>query len=164
MKIIIIAAVARNNVIGKASGELPWHLPDDFKHFKETTSGYPVIMGRKTYAALGKPLKNRLNIVITRKKELIPASEDISLVHSLEEAFQKAAESGTDKAFIIGGGEIYRQSITKADILILSHLNFEAAGEIYFPTFDHTEWVIYKTDAREKFTITYYKRKEAEDE
>ncbi len=164
MKIIIIAAVAKNNVIGRANGDLPWHLPDDFKHFKETTLGYPVIMGRKTFAALGKPLKNRLNIVITHKLELLPTSEGITIVHSVEEAYKKAGESGLEKAFIIGGGEIYRQSLKSADILILSHLNFEAEGEVYFPKFDRVQWNIYKTDEREKFTITYYERKAAADE
>lgn len=161
MKKIIIAAVAENNVIGRANGDLPWHLPDDFKHFKETTYGFPVIMGRKTYAALGKPLKNRMNIVITHKLELLPSSDGITVIHSVEEAFKKAEETGLEKVFIIGGGEIYRQSITTADELILSHVHLSAEGEVYFPEFDRAQWNIYKTDEREKFTIAYYERKKA---
>ncbi|QOJ30539.1 MAG: dihydrofolate reductase [Ignavibacteriales bacterium] len=159
MKIIIIAAVAQNNVIGKSNGDLPWHLPEDFKHFKATTLGFPVIMGRKTFAALGKPLKNRINIVITHRMELLPSSEGITIVHSLEEAYAKAEEAGQEKAFIIGGGEIYKQSVHSADMLILSHLHFNAEGEVYFPEFDRSEWNIIQTDEREQFTITYYERK-----
>lgn len=159
MILTLIAAVAENNVIGKSNGELPWHLPEDFKHFKATTLGHPIIMGRKTFLSLGKPLKGRTNIVVTanHQKELI--GQDIHIFSSIPQAIQFAASSGAERGFIIGGGELYMQTIELADEMILSHLNFSAEGEVVFPEFDKDEWDIYNQDMREKFTICYYRRK-----
>lgn len=158
MKIILIAAVAKNNVIGKKNGELPWHLPEDFKHFKTTTLGFPVIMGRKTFLSLGKPLANRLNIVISRNPGDGLLRNDITVKQSIEDAVEAAKATGAEKTYIIGGGELYRQTLRLADEMILSHLDFNAEGEITFPAFDVNDWEIYHKDQRERFCIFYYRK------
>ncbi|HEY6626612.1 MAG TPA: dihydrofolate reductase, partial [Ignavibacteriaceae bacterium] len=110
MKIVIIAAIARNGVIGKSNGEMPWHVKEEFQHFKKTTLGSAVIMGRKTFETLGKPLKGRENIIITRNKDFKVDFDETKLCHSLEEALKYCESKKYEKVFIIGGGEIYRQA------------------------------------------------------
>ena len=88
MKIILIAAVAKNNVIGRSTGEMPWHSKEDFQHFKQTTFGFPIIMGRKSFESLGKPLKGRLNIVLTKNSKLKEKFEEIMIFNSLEQAYE----------------------------------------------------------------------------
>src|ERR1035437_7501180 len=126
MIISLIAAISRNNVIGR-DNKLLWNMPADMKHFREKTSGHTVIMGRKTFESIGKPLPNRKNIIITRDKTYLRHGVDI--VNSLEEALQLASlEQGKEfeenqdevEVFIIGGGEIYKQAIDKADKLYIT--------------------------------------------
>lgn len=159
MKIVIIVAVAQNRVIGRASGEMPWHVSEDFKHFKQTTLGHPVLMGRKSFESLGKPLKGRENIVITRNKNYNPGFDEVKIFHSLEDAVSYCKLKGEDKIFITGGGEIYRQSISLADEMIISYMKFDAEGEITFPDFSNDDWKIVSRDDREQFEIVTYKRK-----
>ena len=156
MKIIIIAAIAKNNVIGKSNGEMPWHLKEEFQHFKRTTLGYPVIMGRKTFETLGKPLKGRENIIITRNKDFKFDFEETKLCHSLDEAVRYCQSKNCEKAFIIGGGNIYSQSMPIADEMILSFMKFEAEGEITFPKFKPDTWQLVSTEDREQFEIRRY--------
>src|ERR1700730_5600347 len=103
-----IVAMSENRVIGQ-NNQLPWHLPADLKHFKELTTGHPIIMGRKTYASIGKPLPNRTNIVITRDEQF--KAPGCVLVHSLAAAIKAAAQEDTEEMFIIGGADIFRQSL-----------------------------------------------------
>lgn len=159
MRKIIISAISKNGIIGKANGELPWHVKEEFQHFKETTLGFPVIMGRKTFQSLGKPLKDRQHIVISRNKEFKTEFEEVIVVPSIEIAFFKAARINTEKCFIIGGGEIYKQSIYFADEMILSFMKFEAEGTVKFPNINYDEWNIIKKDDRELFEIIYFERK-----
>ena len=158
MKIIIIVAVAQNGVIGRATGEMPWHVKEDFQHFKKTTMGSPIIMGRKSFESLGKPLKGRENIVITRNKSLSYDFDDVKIVHSLDEALDYCRSQKSEKAFITGGGEIYRQSISIADEMIISHMKFDAEGEVSFPEVNNAEWEVISREDREVFEIVNYKR------
>ncbi|GAB3905352.1 type 3 dihydrofolate reductase [Larkinella knui] len=137
MVISLIAAVAENGVIGQ-DNELVWRLPDDFKYFKQTTSHHPVLMGRKTFESLGKPLLNRLNVVITRNPDYRP--EGVVMVDSLEKALEEARKTGIDEAFVIGGAEIYWQAIATADRLYLTEVKASFEGDARFPDFDKSEW------------------------
>ncbi|MDP3991687.1 MAG: dihydrofolate reductase [Candidatus Colwellbacteria bacterium] len=134
-KVSIIAAISENGAIGK-DNQLLWHIPGDMRRFKELTTGHVVIMGRKTYETIGKPLPNRTNIILTRDKNY--SAPDCLVVPSLEEALEKAKEIENDEIFIMGGGEIYRQAIGKAHKLYLTlvHQNFE--GDVFFP--DHSQF------------------------
>ena len=159
MRIIIIVAVATNRVIGRANGEMPWHVKEDFQHFKKTTMGFPIIMGRKSFESLGKPLKGRENIVVTRNANLNYHFDDVTIFLSLNEAIEHCKLLKKEKIFITGGGEIYKQSISTADEMIISHMKFEAEGEVKFPDIDMNEWYIDSKDNRDQFEIVTYKRK-----
>lgn len=159
MKKIIIVAIAENNVIGKANGEMPWHVKEEFKHFKDTTFGYPVIMGRKTFETLGKPLKGRLNIVITRNKNYSVNFDEVLIFDSLEKAFNYCEKNNYEKIFVIGGGEIYSQAINLVDEMIISRMKFKAEGEVKFPTITETDWEVEKIMDRELFEVFIYRRK-----
>ena len=134
--ISIIAAVSKNGVIG-VDNKLPWDLPEDLKRFKELTTGNVVIMGRKTYESIGKPLPNRINIVITRNKDFFVPG--VITTNSLESALLKAG--GDKHIFIIGGGEIYKQSIGFADKLYITEVDMEVEGDTKFPTISN-EWSV----------------------
>jgi len=144
VQLAIVAALASNRVIGK-NGALPWHLPEDLKHFRELTSGHAVIMGRKTFesilAFLGKPLPNRRNIVITRSAQY--ASPGCEVVNSLADAISIA---GPQQAFVIGGAEIYAQALPLAEILHLTEIDKSCDGDAWFPEFDRGDWL---EDSRE---------------
>ena len=134
----LIVAVARNGIIGCTNedgrGALPWHLPEDLKHFKETTSGHPIIMGRKTWESLGRPLPNRRNMVITRQRDYdAPGAE---VFGGLSEALTAIGDA---TAFVIGGAELYRQALPLAATLIITEVGFDAAGDTVFPEID-TGW------------------------
>ena len=131
----IIVAVAKNNVIGK-DNDLIWHLPRDLKHFKETTSGHYIIMGRKTFESNGRPLPNRTNVIITRDKNY--KAEGCTVVHSLEEAIQEAKND--PEAFIIGGGVIYELAIPFVDRIYLTKIHHSFEGDTYFPELNMEEW------------------------
>jgi dihydrofolate reductase len=156
LKIIIIAAIASNGVIGKANGEMPWHIKEEFQHFKQTTLGSAVIMGRKTFGTLDKPLKGRENIIVTRNKDFKVNFNETKIYHSLDEAISYCQSKNFEKAFIIGGGNIYSQSMLIADEMILSFMKFEAEGEITFPKFKPNIWQLVSTEDREKFEIKRY--------
>lgn len=159
MKIVIISAVAKNGVIGRSNGEMPWHNKEEFQHFKYTTFGFPVIMGRKTFNALGKPLKGRLNIVVTRNKDLQFQFDDVKKFLSLNEAVDYCKTLDYKKIFIIGGGEIYKQGINIADEMIISIMDMEAEGDVYFPKIDEVVWEIESGEKRSGFEIINYARK-----
>ncbi|MFT7108999.1 MAG: dihydrofolate reductase [Psychrobacter glaciei] len=149
MKVALIAAFAQNLVVG-INNSLPWHLPEDLKYFKRTTSGKAIIMGRKTYESIGRPLPNRTNIVISRNPDF--SAEGVVIVTSIEEAI-KYAESvnminGVDEVMIIGGAAIYQASLPMADRLYLTHVHASVEGDAYFPKVDFDQW---KEVAREDF-------------
>jgi len=159
VKKIIIAAIAKNNVIGKSNGEMSWHIKEEFQHFKETTTGYPILMGRKTFQSLTKPLPNRENIIVSRNHNFKPDFLSTHIVKSIKEGIDLALTFQKEKVFIIGGGEIYRQALTIADEMILSHLNFDAEGDVLFPSFSLNDWKINSEEKRDLFTIVHYSKK-----
>ncbi len=132
-----IVAASENNVIGK-NNALAWHLPNDMKYFKNTTWGMPVIMGRKTYNTFNKPLPGRINIVITRQQDWV--ADGVFSAPDLESAIQKAANTNCKEVFIIGGGEIYRQSMGKADRIYMTRVHAVIDGDTFFPVIDGEDW------------------------
>lgn len=159
MKIILIAAVAKNNVIGRSAGEMPWHSKEDFQHFKQTTLDFPIIMGRKSFESLGKPLKGRLNIVITKNSKLKEKFEEIIIFNSLKQAYKYCEAAKSEIIFVIGGGQIFEKAIIDADEMIISHMDFEAEGDVFFPKIDLTKWEISSREKRSEFEIVTYVRK-----
>jgi len=141
MKIVLIAAFAQNRVVG-INNSLPWHLPEDLKYFKRTTTGKAIIMGRKTYDSIGRPLPNRTNIVISRNSEL--KIEGVKVVDSLQAAIDLAKEvnfiNGVEEVMVIGGASIYEEALPKADRLYITHVHAEVAGDAYFPEVDFSQW------------------------
>lgn len=137
MIVAIMAAVARNRVIGK-DNDLVWHLPADLRHFKKTTTGHYVIMGRKTFESIPKALPNRVNIVVSRNPAFSAA--DCVVCGSLAEALNYAETRGQHKVFILGGGDIYRQALRLADTMYLTEIHADFKGDTYFPEFDRGEW------------------------
>lgn len=130
--ISLIAAIGKNNELGK-DNQLLWHLPDDLKRFKELTTGHTIVMGRKTFESIGKPLPNRRNIVITRDTSY--KKEGVEVIHSLEEV-----ENLPEEIFIIGGGEIYAQALPFADRLYLTQVDTTLDADTFFPPFEKSEW------------------------
>jgi len=151
--IALIAAVAQNNCIGQR-GALPWYLPEDLKHFKKLTLGHVVIMGRKTWDSIPqnfKPLPKRANVVITRQNLAAPAG--VEVYHTIPEAL--AAHAGKD-IFIIGGAEIYNQTIAQADTLYLTEVHKPVDGDAFFPKFDKTVWQETERENHEEFSFVTY--------
>ncbi|RZJ37854.1 MAG: dihydrofolate reductase [Chryseobacterium sp.] len=138
--ITIIAAIGKNNALGK-DNQLLWRLPKDLKHFKIMTENHPIVMGRKTYESIGKPLPNRTNIVVSRKENWF--SEEILIVSKLKEAV-KFAKKIDEEVFIIGGGEIYNQTMELADRLVITYVDQDFEADTFFPKIDLKIWQ--KTD------------------
>lgn len=133
--ISIIAAVAENGVIG-GGNQMPWHLSEDLRRFKAVTTGHPVVMGRKTFESLGRPLPNRTNVVITRN--LGYKAEGVVIAGSLEEALTMFPAG--EEVFVIGGGDIYRQAMGVADRLYITHIGAPFDGDTHFPEIDPRRW------------------------
>ena len=141
MKRSMIVAMAQNRVIG-INNKLPWYLPNDLKYFKQVTMGKPIIMGRKTFESIGKPLPGRTNIVITRNADWQAAG--VKVAHSLEQAYQIAeaiAEiDGQTELMIIGGDQIYQSSLPDIDRIYLTKVHAEVSGDAWFPEVDWSQW------------------------
>ena len=142
MKLALIVAAATNNVIG-LNNQLPWHLPQDLKYFKAKTLGKPIIMGRKTYESIGRPLPGRTNIVITRQQGW-QAGSDVLVAHDIDQALELARDTvGADpnaEAMVIGGAEIYRNCLARADRVYLTRVEKDIEGDAYFPSLPEDEW------------------------
>jgi dihydrofolate reductase len=156
--IALIAAVAKNNVIGK-SNDLPWYLPEDLKRFKELTTGHVVVMGRKTYESilnrLGKPLPNRTSVVITSNPDYETA-EGVEKYASLQEAL---ATHNNEDVFLIGGQRIFEEGIAIADTLYLTELHADYDGDVYFPEFNREGWDRKVEESHPEFDFVKYSRK-----
>ncbi|MFT4811864.1 MAG: dihydrofolate reductase [Marinoscillum sp.] len=141
MKCALIVAMSENQTIG-TDNTLPWHLPNDLKYFKQVTMAKPIIMGRKTYESIGRPLPGRTNIVITRQSDY--QAEGIVVVNSLQQALDKAEDisfvAGHEEVMVIGGAEIYQQALLQVDRLYITHVHAEIAGDAFFPTVDWNDW------------------------
>lgn len=157
MRVSLIVAMAANGVIGRDNG-LPWRLPQDLKRFKALTLGHTLVMGRKTWDSIGRPLPGRRMVVITRRPDWHP--EGIEVVHSLDEALSVAAEAGDAEVFVAGGGEIYRQALPRADRIHCTRVEAEIPGDTRFPDIDLKDWKIveeehHEPDADHAFPFTF---------
>lgn len=132
-----IAAMSENHVIGK-NNQLPWHLPADLRHFKNITTGHPILMGRKTYQSIGKPLPNRINLILTHDKTF--KADGCLVVSSIEEALQSAPCMGSEEVFVIGGAEVYKQLMPSIQRLYLTIIHHTFVGDAYFPQIKSQEW------------------------
>jgi dihydrofolate reductase len=153
--IVLIAAVAENNALGK-DNELVWHLPNDFKRFKELTSGHYIIMGRKTFESFPKPLPNRTHVVITRQQNYQP--EGCIVVNSIENAIKACPENET--IYIIGGGEIYNQALSLSDKIEITKVHGDFEADAFFPEINDKDWKLVqsslnKKDERHLYDYTY---------
>lgn len=138
MSIAIVAAVARNGVIG-ARGGMPWHLPDELRLFKETTLGHVLVMGRRTYESIGRPLPGRTTIVVTRRDDWSAGDDEVVVAHDVEEALERA-RSLDEQVFVVGGGEVYTAALPYADTLVITFVDQEPEGDTTFPEVDWSEW------------------------
>lgn len=158
MEKIIIAAVSGNGVIGN-EGKIPWSCKAELQHFKKTTLGFPVIMGSRTWEAIGSPLKNRINIVLSKSGK-VKTADSVVVFDSLITALQFCEEQSFLKCFIIGGAQVYYSALEIADKMIITRMKFEAEGDVFFPKFDEKEWIESKPEDFEEFAIHTYIRKE----
>ncbi len=152
-----LVAASENNVIGK-NNQLPWHLPNDFKYFKNKTWGMPVIMGRKTFESMEKDLPGRINIVVTKNGDW--KRENVLAVKKIDEAIEKAKGTDCKEVFIIGGGEIFKQTLEIANRLYITRVHTNIEGDVFYPEFDKTEWKLIseepqKADGKHKFDYTF---------
>lgn len=174
MEIALVAAVAENGVIG-ADGDLPWHYPADLKHFKETTTGRPVIMGRRTFESIvdrtGGPLPDRTSVVLTSQgidgpsvhrdpDDVAPDSGEAVTADSVDSALATAATTGADVAFVVGGASVYEQFLPRADRLVLTEINEAPEGDTYFPEFDGSTWTETAREDRPDLAFVTYERVE----
>jgi dihydrofolate reductase len=159
MKLSLIAAVAANGVIG-VDGDVPWQYPEDLTHFKQTTIGHPVVMGRRTFESirrdLGGPLPERLNIVLTSTPQQLPAT--VTAVTSTKAALAEANDSGASTTYIIGGATVYEQFLPRADELLLTELTAAFDGDTVFPAVDWSCWTETERTAHSDFDIVKYTR------
>lgn len=141
MRIALIVAMAENRVIGRDGG-LPWRIPADLKYFKATTMGKPIVMGRKTFDSIGKPLPGRANIVVTRSDATFPDGVDVvgDVDAALAIAQKRAAEVNVDEIMIIGGAALYEATLPRADRLYITEVHATVEGDTYFPAFARDEW------------------------
>jgi dihydrofolate reductase len=158
MRISLIAALDRNNAIGR-DNDLPWRLPDDLKRFKALTLGKPVLMGRKTAQSLGRALPGRLNLVLTRGGQV--PFEGMLAVASVDAAIARAREQGAEELCVIGGGEVYALTLAQADVLHLTHVDTVVeAADAYFPVLDPRQWEqaersVHPADARHALAFDF---------
>ncbi len=155
MRIALIACMARGRVIGK-DNQMPWHLPADLKHFKAVTLGKPVVMGRRTFESIGRPLPGRHNIVITRQAGYAP--EGVTVVSGIDDALNAVGD--VEEVMIIGGGELYSAMLPRADRLYLTDVDLDVEGDTHFPDYaplgwDEVERTVYQPDEKNHYTLTF---------
>jgi len=159
MIVSLIVAVSDNNAIG-IHNQLPWHMPEDLKFFKGKTIGKPVIMGRKTFESLGRPLPGRLNIVLSGSKDLV-LPEGVLLYNDITAAMERMQNEGKDEGFIIGGGKVFEMALPLIDRLYITRIHAKITGaDAFFPNIDHTHWKMiweekHKADDKHKYDYTF---------
>ncbi|MFC5648462.1 dihydrofolate reductase [Paenibacillus solisilvae] len=163
MTVTMIGAMANNRVIG-VDNAMPWHLPAEMGHFRRSTIGRTVLMGRKTFESLGRPLKDRRNVILTRNIDYAPAGCEI--VHTVEEALNLYEAAAVEELVVMGGAEIYSLFLPYADKLLLTEVDANIDGDAYFPAFDSEEWSLVNSESFSKdeknsydFKIQTYERK-----
>lgn len=152
----IVVAIAKNGVIGSTkTNDLLWRIPEDFKHFKDITMGHPIIMGRKTFESIGKPLPGRTSIVISSEDRQV--HPDVIMASSIEDALSKAKTLDTKEVFVIGGGQIYALALPFTDRLYATVVDLSPDGDVYFPDYSMFSKVVSKEESKdENYTFTYY--------
>lgn len=154
-RIVMVAAVADNGVIG-LRGEIPWHISEDLKHFRATTRGHTVVMGRTTYEGIGHPLPYRTNVVVTRDRHW--SAEGVFVAHSVEQAIERAQEFDGD--VIIGGGtQVYEAAMPYATHQVLTEVHQSPEGDTHYPEFDRAEWVETRREEHVGFAWVWWERK-----
>jgi dihydrofolate reductase len=151
----LVAAYADNRVIGDQGG-IPWHLSEDFAHFKATTMGGVLVMGRATYESIGRPLPGRTTVVVTRNPDW--SADGVLVAHSLEEALDVAARH-PGESFVVGGGQIYDQALAVATHQVLTEVHESPEGDAHYPEFDPREWVETRREPRDGFTWVWWERR-----
>ena len=148
LPLCLIAALAENRIIGR-DNQLPWHLPADLKHFEALTLGKPIIMGRKTWDSLGRPLPGRLNLVVSRQADLQLEGAEVfaSLDQAILRADEWAGEQGAEELMLIGGAQLYEQGLARAARLYLTRVALEPEGDAWFPAFSEQDWSLLETEA-----------------
>jgi dihydrofolate reductase len=155
MTVILIAAVGSNGVIGR-DNDLPWRIREDLQHFKQLTLGHTLVMGRKTYDSIGRPLPGRRTVVVTRQPDWAAQADGVEVAHSLDHALNLA--DGND-VYVAGGGEIYRQALPLGDRLELTEVAQSPAGDVTFPAFDRAEWTETARTPHDGFSFVTYTRR-----
>ena len=153
-RITLIAALGTNRVIGR-EGRMPWHLPEDLAHFKATTMGHPLLMGRATFESIGRPLPGRRTIVITHNRDWHHA--DVEVAHSFPDALTLAGPA--DEVFVAGGGQVYVEAMPWAHRMVLTEVESDAPGDTLFPEWDPSRWQEVERSPREGFAIVVYERR-----
>src|SRR5699024_11154585 len=156
--ISLIAAMGSNRVIG-ADNDMPWSLPRDLAHFKKVTTGHTLVMGRKTFESIGRPLPNRRNVILTRQTNL-QLPEEVEIISNLDTVFEWTRENPEEEIFIVGGGELYKQALAYANRLYITRINEDFEGDTFFPTFNKDEWKIVEktqgiTDQNNPYDYTF---------
>jgi dihydrofolate reductase len=154
MPITLVAAVASNGVIGRDGG-IPWHLPEDLAHFQALTLGHVLVMGRRTFESIGRPLPGRTTIVVTRQREW--SAEGVLVSHSVEAALE-LARSIDDRIFVVGGRDVYGDALPHATDLVLSEVKDSPEGDTYFPEFDRTQWLEVNRQPGNGFDVVHLRR------
>jgi dihydrofolate reductase len=157
MILSLLVAADENNIIGK-DNKLPWHLPNDLKYFKNQTWAMPILMGRKTFESIGKPLQGRKSIVVTRNKEW--KHDGVEVVHSVAQAIEKAKEFGVKEIFVIGGAEIFQTAFEQANRVYLTRIHHQFDGDAYFPNVSEKDWSLVQSrfcaaDEKNKYDHTF---------
>ena len=153
-RVVMVAAVADTGVIG-LDGDIPWSLPEDLKHFRATTKGNSVVMGRRTYESIGHPLPFRSNIVVTRQTDW--AADGVLVAHSVADAIAMAADFEGD-VMVIGGAQVYEAAMPHADVQVLTEVHLSPEGDTYYPDFDRAEWTETKREPRDGFEFVWLER------
>ncbi|WP_411966706.1 dihydrofolate reductase [Haloferax sp. YSSS75] len=167
VRFVLVAAVADNRVIGR-DGDMPWHLPEDLQHFKQTTMGHPVVMGRKTYESIARqldgPLPGRHSVVLTSRDLDLPegAETAASIAEAVDASVAAAAEMGVETVYVVGGATVYEQFLDRASRMVLTELDDAHEGDTRFPDWDPDEWVETDRDDRDGFSFVVYDRREAQ--
>jgi dihydrofolate reductase len=159
MRISIIVAVAENGVIGR-NGKLPWHLSDDLRHFKKLTIGHTIIMGRRTWESIGRPLTGRRMIVVSRQVGYRAGTDVVSIAANLDRALQMAADAGDNEVFVIGGAELYRAALQRSDRLYVTRVHAEVPGDTQFSLSELDGWhriesEHHEADAANEFSFSF---------
>jgi dihydrofolate reductase len=153
-RVVMVAAVADNGVIG-LGGDIPWSIPEDLKHFRATTKGNTVLMGRATYDSIGHPLPYRTNIVVTRQQDW--SADGVLVAHSVEEGIARAQDADGD-VMVIGGGHIYRDAMALADAQILTEVHQSPDGDTHYPELDAAEWTEVRREKHDGYDFVWLER------